>query len=153
MGKIKERSISLIVQAKKIEKDFPNSKVLTTPSKLIWKGRLQPSILGEAYDIQLNFKEGYHPDVFVINKKLQLYPGKKRLPHVYNSEKQWLCLYFRKAKEWKKTKFISDTIIPWTSEWLLHYEYWLCTGKWHGRGIHGKPEPFISKKSSYPVKL
>lgn len=30
---------------------------------------------------------------------------------------------------------ISDTIIPWTSEWLLHYEYWVLTGIWQGGGI------------------
>jgi hypothetical protein len=35
---------------------------------------------------------------------------------------------------------IIDTIIPWTSEWLLHYECWLATGKWHGGGIHHETE-------------
>lgn len=29
-----------------------------------------------------------------------------------------------------------ETVIPWTSEWLLHYEVWLATGDWHGRGEH-----------------
>ena len=37
---------------------------------------------------------------------------------------------------------IAETIIPWASEWLLHYEIWLATGEWQGGGIH----PDISKK-------
>ena len=44
--------------------------------------------------------------------------------------------YYKRAKEWDKTKFIAETIIPWTSEWLLHYEIWVATGTWHGGGIH-----------------
>ena len=39
-------------------------------------------------------------------------------------------------KEIDASQFIADTIIPWTSEWLLHYEIWVATGIWHGGGIH-----------------
>ena len=31
---------------------------------------------------------------------------------------------------------IAKTILPWTSEWLVHYQLWLATGEWHGGGIH-----------------
>ena len=31
---------------------------------------------------------------------------------------------------------ISDTIIPWISEWLCHFEYWSITGTWCGGGKH-----------------
>jgi hypothetical protein len=55
---------------------------------------------------------------------------------VYDTEKQHLCIYYKRAKEWDETKFIADTIIPWTSEWLLHYEIWVATGTWQGGGIH-----------------
>jgi hypothetical protein len=31
---------------------------------------------------------------------------------------------------------LGDTILPWTAEWLLHYEIWRATEKWMGGGIH-----------------
>ena len=34
------------------------------------------------------------------------------------------------------TKLISNTIIPWTIEWLYFYELWLATGEWLGGGEH-----------------
>jgi hypothetical protein len=150
MVKIKSREINIIVQAAKIKKCFPNSKVRTTRNNLIWKGTLKPTPLSESYDIKIEYKLGYHPCVYVVNKKLEFYPGKKVLPHVYSTDKQWLCLYYRKAREWTSQQLIAETIIPWTSEWLYHYEFWLATGKWHGRGIHGKREPFEKDKSPAP---
>ena len=38
--------------------------------------------------------------------------------------------------KWNERKMIAKTIIPWTSEWLFHYEIWVTTGTWHGGGIH-----------------
>jgi hypothetical protein len=150
MVKIKDKKINIFVQAAKIKKCFPDSKLTTTSNKLIWKGTLQPSPLSDSYDIKLEYIMGYHPSVFVINKKLELYTGKTVLPHVYSTEKQWLCIYYRKAREWTSQQFIADTIIPWTSEWLYHYEFWLATGNWHGKGIHGKLEPYEKDKSPAP---
>lgn len=31
---------------------------------------------------------------------------------------------------------LAKTILPWTAEWLLHYEVWLVTGEWVGGGVH-----------------
>lgn len=150
MAKIKKKGINIIVQAAKLKKSFPDSVVTTRSNILVWKGTLQPTPLSEAYDIKLEYKIGYHPCVYVINKTLKRVEGIEKLPHVYDTNKQWLCLYYRKAKEWHNQIFIADSIIPWTSEWLFHYEFWLATGKWHGRGIHGKPSPFEKDKSSAP---
>lgn len=153
MVKIKNQGINIIVQAKKLESYFPKSTVTRRVNNLLWKGKLQPTVLSDVYDIKLEYKVGFHPCVYVINRKLELREGEKRLPHVYNTKKQWLCLYYRKANEWNNQLFIADTIIPWTSEWLFHYEHWLVTGKWHGRGIHGKQTPFERDKSSSPFAL
>ena len=27
-----------------------------------------------------------------------------------------------------------DTLVPWTSEWLYHYELWVATRTWYGDG-------------------
>ena len=78
-----------------------------------------------------------HPNVYVLEPKpLILAEGKSKLEHVYDTTKQHLCIYYKKAKEWNESKFIAETIIPWTSEWLFHYEIWVTTGTWHGGGIH-----------------
>ena len=45
-----------------------------------------------------------------------------------------LCLYY--PGEWNSTMNISDTIIPWISEWLYYFEFWSITGKWCGGGKH-----------------
>ena len=29
---------------------------------------------------------------------------------------------------------IVNTIIPWTTEWLAHYELWKRSGRWYGDG-------------------
>jgi len=87
-----------------------------------------------------------HPDIYVIKRKLKLFSGATSLPHVYDTAKQHLCVYYRTAKEWNKSMPIVDSIVPWTSEWLYHYEFWLATGTWHGKGIHGKPKPFRKTK-------
>lgn len=152
MVKGKSKSIDIMAQAAKIRKHFPFSKINVNRNILIWKGTLTPTPLSNSYDIKLEYKIGYHPCVYVINRKLELYHTKDSLPHVYNTEEQWLCLYYRKAQEWNNQLYIADTIIPWISEWLLHYEFWLASGDWHGRGIHLKFKPFEKDKSSAPNK-
>jgi hypothetical protein len=45
-----------------------------------------------------------------------------------------LCLYY--PGHWKPEMLLSTTIVPWTAEWLMHYELWLATGHWAGGGSH-----------------
>jgi hypothetical protein len=153
MAKGKTKPLDINVQAAKLRKIFPESKTIIVRNKLIWKGSLTPNPISETYDIKIEYKIGYHPCIYVINKKLDLFPNINKLPHVYDTNKQWLCLYFRKAHEWKNHNYISDTIIPWTSEWLYHYEFWLATGIWYGRGIHSKFEPYHKDKNPSPGKM
>lgn len=153
MVRIRNKGLNIIVQAAKIKSYFPDSVTTTHANKLVWKGTLKPTELSDSYDIKIEYKVGSHPCIYVINKKLELKEGGVNLPHVYSTEKQWLCIYYRKAREWNDKLFIADTIIPWTSEWLYHYEIWLVTGKWHGRGIHGKKVPYEKDKSAAPKKI
>lgn len=137
MVMIKNREISLIVQANKLQSYFPDSKYSVRQNILVWKGYLQPTHLSPKYLIKVVYQREKHPDVYVIDPKpLVLAEGKSKLEHVYDTDKQHLCIYYKRAKEWNETKFIADTIIPWTSEWLFHYEIWVSTGIWHGGGIH-----------------
>lgn len=133
-------SYNLAVQAGKIKLLFPLSNPSFNQNELTWKYTVTPSPLSASYEIKLHYSKGQQPNVYVINQKLELYPGEIGLPHVYNTTKQWLCIYYRKEREWKNNMLFADTVIPWTCEWLLHYECWLATGIWHGGGIHNVTE-------------
>ena len=62
------------------------------------------------------------------------------LPHHYPNrrcpQQPFLCLYDPKKQEWDYSYSVSDTIAPWTIEWLACYEGWLATGEWTGGGRH-----------------
>lgn len=140
MGMNKARPISMYAQGGMLRHIFPDStlKIVKFGKGLIWEGKLQPSELSITYDIRIEYNMGRNPDIYVINPNpLPLAKDATKLPHIYsNPEKQHLCLYHRRMNEWNARKMIAKTIIPWTSEWLLHYEIWVITGVWHGGGIH-----------------
>ncbi|MFR1627012.1 MAG: hypothetical protein ACLSU6_08680 [Thomasclavelia ramosa] len=57
-------------------------------------------------------------------------------PHKYhkNIKKQEVQLCLNMPYEFDYSFRLVDTVIPWTQEWLYHYEIWLATGKWQGGG-------------------
>lgn len=135
----KKKRISVHAQGGMLRYFFPNStlRIIGHDKGLIWEGRLQPTNLSIMYDVRIEYNVGSNPNIYVINPKpLPLAKGATKLPHIYNHEKQHLCLYHRLMNEWNERKMIAKTIIPWTSEWLMHYEYWVTTGVWNGGGIH-----------------
>lgn len=139
MGMTKKKRISVHAQGGMLRHLFPDSnlKIIGFDRGLVWDGKLKPSNLSTTYDIRIEYNMGHDPDVYVLNPKpLLLAKGAAKLPHTYNHEKQHLCLYHRSINEWNEQKMIAKTIVPWTSEWLLHYEIWITTGTWHGGGIH-----------------
>lgn len=66
----------------------------------------------------------------VVDPPLDLHEGEPKLPHVYPGDE--LCLYY--PSQWRSDLLLAVTVLPWTAEWLLHYEIWLATGKWTGGG-------------------
>jgi hypothetical protein len=80
----------------------------------------------------LRYRLGQQPSVRVLDPVLRLRPGVGALPHVYNEGD--LCL--SAPGEWNLSMAIGHTIVPWASEWLLHYEIWHATGEWAGGGRH-----------------
>ena len=96
---------------------------------LTWRSELCPSPASPVYTVSLTYRVGEPPKVFVDAPRLD--PGhRERLPHVYDGDR--LCLYT--PGEWQATMSIAKTIIPWTAEWLLHYELWKATDRWAGGG-------------------
>lgn len=132
-----------------LKRCYPNSSCRTKYGNiLVWKGKLQPTPLSQEYTVRLRYKLNRRPEVHVIDPVLKVPEGKK-LPHVFSGDE--LCLYL--YGEWSPDMNISETIISWASEWLLHYEIWLATGEWQGGGIHPKiNEEKIERKIKYPIK-
>jgi hypothetical protein len=130
-------SINLAMQAARLKSIFPLTTIAARNDKLTWRGTIVPSAASRSYEVKLEYVRDGHPNVYVLSPRLERFPGEDRLPHVYDTEQQRLCLYYKRAREWNPGMLIADTILPWTSEWLFFYEIWLGTGEWHGGGIHG----------------
>jgi hypothetical protein len=83
--------------------------------------RLQPTPASRTYTVRLVYRHGRRPRVTVSDPPLALHPGAKALPHVYPGDE--LCLYY--PGQWNHDMLLAATILPWTTEWLIHYELWL----------------------------
>jgi hypothetical protein len=94
--------------------------------------QIQPSPMSLNYAVQILQQHGKQPQVSVIDPPLELHEGPTALPHVYHGDE--LCLHYPSQR--KPTMLIANTIVPWTAEWLMHYEIWLVTGEWTGGGDH-----------------
>lgn len=130
------KKISFSQQVNLLRNRFPESKIhLVRDKKITWEGILQPTPLSGSYHVSMIYQKDEYPKVFVISPKpLNRARSEESLPHVYDNEKQQLCLFYPDGKEWNAGKLLIRTIIPWTCEWLYYYELWLGTGEWLGGG-------------------
>ncbi len=81
---------------------------------------LRPTPESATYQIRIDYDPNVSPKVFVVSPRLVGNP-----PHVYKGGH--LCLYWR---EYSNAMAFSDTIVPWTAEWLYFYEIWQVQGEW-----------------------
>lgn len=118
----------------------------------VWEGRLQPH--RTTYRLRVEYTEPLllegrsnlylQPLVEVLEPTMQRRFGNEEgsLPHVYVSHPRtertgpFLCLFDDEADQWSPDDLISNTTIPWASNWLSCYESWLASGKWFGTGKH-----------------
>lgn len=113
----REKKFTKTHQKAFLQQAYPNGHFYAeTPTSFCWKYSVQPSSLSGTYQFKICYKEGKHVDVFALDK-LSLCEGEKGLPHVYNTDKQHLCIYHRPSEEWNASHKITE-IIPWISEWL-----------------------------------
>lgn len=105
--------------------------------------KIQPHINSKEYIVWLKYESlNRKPKVYLETGQLNI-NEKQDIPHKYGikemngKEYVELCLFHK--NEWDSTMNISDTIIPWTCEWLYFYEIWVITGKWCGGGKHPTP--------------
>ncbi|MCQ2369489.1 MAG: hypothetical protein MJ007_03315 [Paludibacteraceae bacterium] len=135
---VKSKKYTLAQQAQNLLSIYPSSKIFWSGhNKISWTMVMRPTVLSREYKVNLTYKQDESPKVFIIEpKNLPVYKGSTKLIHVYDAKRQRLCLYYPKANEWNEKMLISDTIVPWISDWLFHYEIWSFTGVWNGGGIH-----------------
>lgn len=127
------QAIPRVVQGQRLCAIVPGSKVQFHQATMEWTGNLQPSALSPSYRVRIVLAQGGVPKTRVVSPRLEN-RGDQGPPHRYRDGS--LCLYHPKTDGyWNGTWFISETILPWTAEWLFHYEVWLATGEWTGGGI------------------
>lgn len=98
-----------------------------------WEGWLQPTDYSEQYKIRIELRRLNVPKAYLMSHPITNAEG-SRTPHLYKDDT--LCLYQPAYREWLPNMLIHETIIPWCSLWLFHYENWLITGEWYGGGEH-----------------
>lgn len=125
--------IPMSVQMARLTKAYPSSRATLKRDVLMWTVDLTPTPLSRTYRVKLEMHKDGKPEVRLVHPKLQTRDG-KRCPHLYPDGV--LCLYLPGAFEWSKEMQLVETIVPWISEWLAHYEVWLSTGVWTGGGVH-----------------
>lgn len=120
----------LFRQAVDLRRRYPSAQSQLRKGELRWIGTIQPAELSDRYRVLITW-DGHasRPSVRVLQPKMQDPPDKK-VPHVFSDMS--LCLHLH--DEWHADMLISESVIPWASEWLLHYELWLVTEEWLGGG-------------------
>lgn len=124
-----KRLAELILESEFLRRDYADGTTTLRAGTLRWTGELQPSEISHRYRVGLSYTPPKHPRVIVLRPKLVV-DAHGHLPHIYPDGS--LCLY--QLDQWEHGDRIATTILPWTCEWLLHYEFWRATGEWRGSG-------------------
>lgn len=130
MASIPTRAVNLTRQLIAITAMLPDAQGSVRGGELNCTVRLKPSPASQTYTVRLTYRHGRHPRVTITDPPLDLHPDAVALPHVYFGDE--LCLYY--PGQWNHHMLLAATILPWTAEWLLHYELWLIIGYWTGGG-------------------
>lgn len=134
MFKVKIRDKNIIEQIVSIKRKY-NDFILTFDHiGLKAVGEIQPTARSEKYTVEIKYQLKQPPRIQVLKPKLVINFNGEKIPHVYPGNR--LCLFQPKYREFTYSDLISETIIPWTSLWLYHYEVWHATGEWKGGGEH-----------------
>lgn len=131
----KTRDKTIAEQVSSMRCKYPHFTIaFTSHSSMKVTGILQPTSRSGAYEFVLKYNLADSPKTKIISPVLMKNERGEEAPHLYSNEN--LCLYHPKYREFNRTDFLCDTIIPWTSLWLYYYEVWHLTDEWHGGGEH-----------------
>lgn len=135
----KKKIITLPRQKSDLLYTFKGSVCEIKKNVLFWKGNIKPTPLSKEYEVVIIYQINALPriQVFVTGENLKELDNPD-FPHKYKiiKDKHTVKICLDRYQVFNKYKYISNTIIPWTIEWLYYYEIWLATGKWLGGGEH-----------------
>lgn len=138
MYSFKPRDKSIAQQVACIRSKHKNFRVTYNHYCLKAVGEIKPTARSGTYEVEIKYHLRYPPEIRVLNPELTINFKGEEIPHVYVGNK--LCLYQPKYREFSHSDYLTDTIFPWTSLWLYHYEVWHTTGDWLGGGEHPGPK-------------
>lgn len=113
--------------------------LLNRRTRLRFDFSVRPSEISAEYACRVELSNGgYEPQAYVLSPDVQELADSQRPPHIYDHVKgiTRLCLYYPGSNEWNSQSWLTDTMVPWTINWLRYYEVWLITGEWEGGGEH-----------------
>ncbi|MGB0718636.1 MAG: hypothetical protein ACPGO7_04825 [Alphaproteobacteria bacterium] len=125
------KRLPIAVQAMHLKREYPLGELISDYKGLRWISDVRPRPHSLKYKVQLVYAHSVRrPVVRILEPNLRLISEGKRVPHLFNQEKQTLCLHYHGV--WKPNTLLAETIIPWTVMWTEYFEWWLATDKWHG---------------------
>jgi hypothetical protein len=127
------RSLTTAQQAFWLRSVFPEAKMRLGQRDLTWIGDLRPSELSDPYTTKIEYRLGQYPTVRIL--KPAITDAGEFVPHSYDNGT--LCVH--NDRQWQPSMLIVDTFLPWTVEWLWHWEIFQPTGEWFGDGDDARP--------------
>lgn len=135
---MRSKKYTLGEQYSALKVNYPQFDTKLRKGQISVTGVIKPTARSVSYSFSLTYRLTKRPKVKILNPVLTKNFKGDPIPHVYPGDE--LCLYYPKFDEFNSTRLISDSIVPWTSLWLYHYENWHITGTWQGGGKHPKPK-------------
>jgi hypothetical protein len=142
--------LSVDEQDAAIRRLFPDFRLTAHADWIgVWEGPLRPA--SKTYTIRIvYFRRRFFDGWYLSNHYVTIHVVDPLigtmmregddLPHIYWNDRapDWpgLCLWDPDEMFWDPEMSIATTIIPWTSEWLLFFEYWQISGEFLGPGRH-----------------
>ena len=139
-----KKALSVREQLARVRGLYPHFWSVVRKGMLQIEGDLRPTARSIEYRVRIEYEMNSSPNVWVVSPKLEPRELGGSLKHVYPGNR--LCLYLPNTGEWTRGKSLAHTIIPWTTEWLFHYEVWHATGVWCGGGVEPRSSRTIRRE-------
>lgn len=134
--KYKNAYTGIIIERKLIKNRYSQFYCRLEKNKILkCRGVIKPTSSSINYAFLIDYNYLGSPKTYITDPNIK-YDSKI---HLYKDKS--LCLYDCREDPWNHTKHISDTIIPWISEWIVYYEIYKLTGIWIGTEVeHSKDQ-------------
>lgn len=143
-NQFKTRVIGIREQLVGVRELFPHFYSVVNGGRLRAEGVLRPTDRSTDYKVRIEYEMNQSPCVWVLQPKLEPREPGGAIKHTYPGNR--LCLYMPHSGEWGPDQWLARTIIPWTAEWLFHYEIWHVTGVWCGGGVEPRDRTPFRKR-------